>query len=155
MGITHVIPGRKDTGNSMGKRLTTVEEISLGDALCVLTAEQVLGMLPDAENPFNKAGVVLVNERFKGNVKDTDGNIIEVTASLYVQRAPIGDDERAEVAKVAGDRQESADKKKRDESDKLAREKREAFKLGQESQLDSIRNIAVLNAAVAGIRSKL
>lgn len=135
-----------------GKAIATVTSIVLGDMLATLEREQLFTM-PTVD--VNKAGVVLVNERVKVFLQDDNGVPIEFTASIYIQRAAMTDDEAHAVAKVADERKANANAKKLSEQETLAREKRAAFELGQESTVHAIRNIASLNAAADAIASRV
>lgn len=127
-----------------GKAIPTVAEIVLGQGLLTLNAEQANGM-PVAE--FNKAGVVLLNERSKAYMAGPDGKAVEFTVSLYIQRAAVSDDEQDQVNAVKADRDGKAAARKQEEQDRLAREKRAAFELGQESTFGALRNLETLQSA--------
>jgi len=127
-----------------GKTVTLASEIVLGDRIAVIDAQQAYG-LPVTE--YNRNGVVLLNERVKVFLPDADGVGREFTASIYLQRVPLTDDETAEVAKVATERKANADAKKTDEQNRLAREKQAAFQLGQDATMSALRNISALSEA--------
>src|SRR5258708_4274965 len=127
-----------------GKVIATATEIVLGDMLATFTREQLFGM---AAKDANKAGIVLANDRVKVFLQDDAGVPVEFTASIYIQRGAMSDDEAREVAKVADERKASAIAKKTEEQDRQAREKRAAFELGQESTFGALRNIETLHVA--------
>jgi hypothetical protein len=135
-----------------GKTIPTATEVVLGDALASFDREQLFAM-PTVD--VNKAGIVLANERVKVFMPDGDGTPVEFTVSLYIQRGAMSEDEAREVAKVADIRKANANAKKQEEQDRLAREKRAAFELGQESTVHAIRNIASLNQAADVIAARV
>ena len=92
---------------------------------------------------YNARGVVLVNERVKFT-RIIGDMPVEFTASLYVQRAAVGNDEAAKVTDAASSRKAKADEKAKAEAEKLAAEKRAMFQLGQESTIGAIRNVDAL-----------
>lgn len=129
-----------------GKAIPTVEHITLGDMLAQFTREQLFSM-PTVDT--NKAGVVLCNERVKAFVPDDDGVPREFTVSLYIQRAPMSEDETAAVAKVADERKANADSKKAEEQAKRERETRAAFDLGQQATIGALKQLDTLQSAAA------
>jgi hypothetical protein len=136
-----------------GKAIPTVTEVTIGDMLASFTREQLFTM-PTVD--VNKAGVVLSNERIKVYMAPADGEApVEFTVSLYIQRAAIGDDETAQVAKVASERKANADAKKLDEQARLSREKTEAFKLGQEATFGALRQLETLQTAAAQLAKQV
>lgn len=127
-----------------GKAIPTTNEIMIGDAVLMLEGKQLQAM-PTAE--FNKAGVVLLNERVKAFIPSEDGPAVEYTVSLYIQRSPVNDEERDAVNAVKAERDGKAAARKQEENDRLAREKRAAFELGQESTFGALRNLETLQSA--------
>ncbi len=94
--------------------------------------------------------VVLANERIK--VQIPFGELpCTYTLSLYIQRDAINDNESVEVAKVKDERDGAKAKRESDETERLAREKRAAFQLGQESTMTALKNIGELAAGVNAI----
>lgn len=135
-----------------GKAIATVTEIVLGDMLATLTRDQLFAM---PAKDANKAGIVLANERVKVFMSPGVGEApIEFTASIYIQRGAMTDDEAVEVARVASERKASADAKKAEEQNRLAADKRAAFELGQSSTLGALKHVNEL-AAAAGNLAKL
>lgn len=131
-----------------GKAIALATEIVLGDMLAVITREQAYS-LPASE--YNRNGVVLVNERVKVFLPDENGVAREFTASLYLQRVPLTDDEQAQVNATAAQREANARAKKAEETERLAREKRAAFELGQESTMSALKNIGALTTAAQAL----
>ena len=109
---------------------------------------QAIAALP--VESFARTGVVLANERIK--VQIPFGELpCTYTLSLYIQRDAINDDESVEVAKVKDERNGAKAKRESDETERLAREKRAAFQLGQESTMTALKNIGELAAGVQAI----
>lgn len=112
--------------------------------------------IPSADLPtlaaesYAKNGVVLVNERVKFTVVQ-DGIPVGYTASLYVSREAVNDDEAAKVAKVADERKAASKAREDEETERLAREKRAAFELGQSSTMTALRNVGDLVASAQAL----
>jgi len=93
----------------------------------------------------NKNGIVLASDRIKFMV-DIDGKLVNVVASVYIQRDAVDETEAANVSKVAAERDAARKLKDEEAANKLAREKQAAFELGQQSTVSALRNIETLAA---------
>lgn len=127
----------------MAQKLTVAgESIELGP-VTLATADVVALVAQDV----NGRGIVLANDRIKTIVPvEVDGKTVHVTytASIYIQREPLNDDESAKVAQMAKDRETAKRLKADEEQQKRERETRRAFELGQESTVSALRNINTL-----------
>ncbi len=131
-------------------------EIVLANGLVTLPAD-ILRELPMTD--FARNGVVLANERQKAFIMHggdgADRRLVEYTVSIYVQRAPLDDDETAGVAAKALDGDTKKRTRAEDEQAKRERETTRAFELGQSATLGAMNNIGTLvNAASAIARLK-
>ena len=101
---------------------------------------------------FNKNGVVLCNERLK--VRIMHGQVpVTYTVSMYAQRDAISDDETAQVASVKEERKLSAQEKLEEEARKTQRNLDASFRLGQDSTMHALRNVAGLSDTIKAIKS--
>ena len=134
-----------------GKAIPVVRCIELGNIVSI-DAETLSGMVAV---DHNKNGVVLANERFKGKITLTEGEApVEFTASIYIQRAPMDDDERDTVAGVKTEREAKAQDKADNERRQRERDIKAAFDMGQSSTLGALKNINEL-ATAAGHLTRL
>ena len=123
------------------------ETIQLGpvslarSVVCALVAES-----------FARNGVVLANERIKVNIPNGDLPCT-YTLSLYVQRDPWDDSERDAVASTKEERDAAKKERELVETERLAREKRAAFQLGQESTMSALKNIGELAQGVRTLQT--
>lgn len=101
---------------------------------------------------FTQTGVKLVDERVKVTLPDANGVPTNYTLSLFIQRAPITDDERVKVAEVKANKTADRDAREQKEQQRLQREKKAAFDLGQESMVNAMSNINTLAHAVNNIK---
>ena len=100
---------------------------------------------------FNKNGVVLCNERLK--VRIMHGKVpVTYTVSMYAQRDAISDEETAQVATVKAERKTAAEDKAEAETERQAREKQAAFRLGQDSTMHALKNVAGLSDTIRAIK---
>lgn len=103
---------------------TSTGPVSLGGA--VEFEAEMLHTLPAIS--YSKTGVILANERKVINVKDTEGNVVAFTCSVYFSRPPLDDDEAEEVAKVKDER----DSKAKEKADAVQSERERAIKAAGE-----------------------
>ena len=95
---------------------------------------------------YARNGVILANERIKVVIPVNDVPC-GYTLSLYVQRDPITEAEAAKVESTKTERDTAKNDKVKAETERLAREKRAAFELGQESTMNALKNIGQLAQA--------
>lgn len=127
-------------------------EVVLANGLVTLPTD-ILRELPMTD--YARNGVVLANERIKAFVNHEDGDgaprPVEYTISIYVQRAPLTDEETAGVHAKALD----GDTKKQQRAEETAKERqgaiKSAFELGQSGMLSAMNNIGTLAAAASAI----
>jgi multidrug efflux pump subunit AcrA (membrane-fusion protein) len=136
-----------------GKAVSVLQgdTVALGDNIAVLTRDQLLSMAPQDKN---KAGIVLGNYSQTFAIVDAEHNVIDYKVTLYIQRSPISDEEKAAVKAIADDRTASAAAKKLAEEQKLAREKAGMFKMGQDSTLDILERQAVIAAQAQALLTR-
>ena len=94
----------------------------------------------------NGRGVVLANDRQKVTILHGQAPV-GYTLSLYVQRDPITEEERAQVMEAADERKQTKAEKEAAELTKRERETKRAFELGQESTIGAMKNLSVLAQA--------
>lgn len=138
-----------------GKAIQAKAEIALANGMFVLTAAELQALEPlDGDKGVARAGIVLLNERVKDvyimhEERDAAGTVIAqhpvlYTASIYVQRAPITEDELDAVKVKAEDIDGKKKTKAEEEQTKKTREVRAAFELGQSATLTNLTNIGTL-----------
>ena len=98
----------------------------------------------------NARGIVLADRRVKF-VVEHEGKPVAYVASLYVQRAPLDENETADVDKIAATRKAVRDEKLATAAKALQNEKAAAFALGQSSTFDSLRHINELAKAASAL----
>ena len=82
-------------------KLVMAEGVSLLGGLVNISAADLALLQPESET---SRGVVLANERTKVNIMLGEGDAkrpVEFVASVYIQRAPLTDDEKAAIDAVA------------------------------------------------------
>lgn len=89
---------------------------------------EVLRALPESD--IAKTGVVLCSERRKVNVIMPDGKPAQFTASIYISRDPVTEDEYTRMTQTAEERDAARAEKERKELEQQQRDKQAAFEMG-------------------------
>lgn len=125
--------------------LTTSPTIDLGP----FTLDSALiACLPTAG--YAKTGVIVANDRIKFRLTVNDIPT-EFTASVYIQRNAINDDESKAVATTKEERETAKAARDNAEQTKNEREKKAAFELGQSATMSALRNIGELAAGAQAL----